>query len=139
MAGKTTTTILMLLALIALATGCSDDDPAAPVSVDTAPPALPTNFEAIYSEADGSVHLSWDANTVDTDLAGYLVDKHYNGETSALFASPISSPSCFDAAPGAGVTQYYVWAVDFAGNQSAVASATISVMGERTDDLPSID
>lgn len=128
MAGKTMIKILMLLALVALATGCSDDDPAAPATIDTAPPAVPTNLTADYAAGPGTVVLSWDANTVDADLAGYVVDKVYGGETIALVASPISVPTCQDANVGSGLTTYYVYAVDQSGNESAVAMATISLV-----------
>lgn len=127
MAGKTLIKILMLLALVAMATGCSDDDPAAPAAIDTAPPAVPTNLTADYS-GQGTVILNWDANTVDTDLAGYVVDKVYRGETLALVASPIAVPTWQDASVGTGVTTYRVYAVDLAGNESAVAVATVSLL-----------
>lgn len=128
MAGKTTIKIMMLLALIALATGCSDDDPAAPVAIDTAPPAVPTNLTADYDLGAGGVTLAWDANTVDADLAGYVVDKEYEGQVTALVATPIQVPTCSDPAPSGGVTTYYVYAVDLSGNESAVAMATISLV-----------
>ena len=89
MAGKTMIKILMLLALIALAGGCGSDDPAAPVSIDTAPPAVPTNLTANYVSANGGVILSWDANTVDADLAGYVIDKVRSGVTTPLVTTPI--------------------------------------------------
>jgi hypothetical protein len=127
MAGKTLIKILMLLALVAMAAGCSDDDPAAPAAIDTAPPAVPTNLTADYA-GQGTVILSWDPNTVDTDLAGYVVDKVYRGETVALVASPIAVPTWQDPAVGTGVTTYRVYSVDHAGNESAVAVATISLV-----------
>ena len=129
MAGKKMTVILVLMALVALGTGCSSDDPAAPVNVDTAPPAVPTNLTADWSMGGDGVTLTWDANTVDADLAGYVVDKAYRGETIALVSSPISMPMYQDDNVGSGVTVYYVYAVDLAGNESAVAMATISVVG----------
>jgi len=136
MAGKTMIKILMLLALIALASGCGSDDPAAPVSIDTAPPAVPTNLAADYIPGQGGVTLSWDANTVDADLAGYVVDKVHQGVTTALVATPIMVPTCQDPNPANGVTTYYVYAVDLAGNESAVAMATISLVGSHSDGDP---
>ena len=134
MAGKTMIKILMLLALIALASGCGSDDPAAPVSIDTAPPAVPTNLTANYVPVNGGVILSWDANTVDADLAGYVVDKVRSGVVTALVSTPIMVPTIQDANPGNGVTTYYVYAVDLAGNESAVAMATISLVGSHADE-----
>jgi len=139
MARKTMTTILMLIALVALATGCSSNDPAAPANIDTAPPAVPTNLTADWSATSNSVILTWDANTVDVDLAGYVVDKHYMDQTVALVSTPISVPMFQDNHVGGGITTYYVYAVDLAGNESAVAMATISVVsahqtGELTSD-----
>lgn len=128
MAGKKLISILMLLALVAMAAGCSDDDPAAPAAIDTAPPAVPTNLTADYVAGQGTVILSWDPNTVDADLAGYVVDKVYRGETVALVSSPIAVPTWQDAAVGSGVTTYYVYAVDRSGNESAVAMATVSLV-----------
>lgn len=133
MTGKTMIKILMLLALIALASGCGSDDPAAPVSIDTAPPAVPTNLAADYTPYDGGVILSWDANTVDADLAGYVVDKVRQGVTTALVATPIMVPTCQDPNPGSGMTTYYVYAVDLVGNESAVAMATVSLVGSHVD------
>jgi hypothetical protein len=127
MAGKTMIKILMLLALAALATGCSSDDPAAVASIDTAPPAVPTNLTADYSAGNRVVTLTWDPNTVDADLAGYVVDKVYRDQTTTLVANPISVPSWQDDAVGSGLTTYHVYAVDLVGNESAVATATISV------------
>ncbi len=136
MAGKTTIKIMVLLALFALATGCSDSNSASPVSVDTAPPAVPSNLEATFAPNAGAVNLTWDANTVDADLAGYLVDKTHNGQTSPLFASPIQSAYCADNAPDGGVTVYQVYSVDFSGNESAVATVTVSVMTGRGVEAP---
>ncbi len=66
---------------------------------------------------------------MDADLAGYVVDKDYRGETIALVSSPIAMPMYQDSNVGTGVTTYYVYAVDLAGNESAVAMATISLVG----------
>ena len=138
MAGKMTK-ILMLLALVALAgAGCSDDDPAAvPANTDTAPPAVPTNVTANYATSARTVTISWDANTIDRDLAGYVVDKDYQGTITPLVASPITALVCQDSDPRPGVTKYHVYAVDQAGNESAVATAMVQLdrthTGDRSD------
>jgi hypothetical protein len=138
MAGKMTK-ILMLLALVALVgAGCSDDDPAAvPANTDTAPPAVPTNVTANYAASARTVTISWDANTIDRDLVGYVVDKDYQGTITPLVASPITALACQDTNPQPGVTKYYVYAVDQAGNESAVATAMLQLdrthAGDRSD------
>lgn len=137
MAGKTTKT-LVLLALVALAgTGCSDDNPTATPQTDTAPPAVPTNVAADYALSNGNVTISWDPNTIDGDLAGYIVDKEYLGDITPLVATPSMNPYCQDNDPGHGTTWYHVYAVDRAGNASAIASTALNLYtahsGDRTD------
>jgi hypothetical protein len=137
MAGKTTK-ILVLLALVALAgAGCSDDNPTATPQNDTAPPAVPTNVAADYVLSNGTVTISWDPNTTDGDLAGYIVDKEYLGQITPLISTPTMNPYCQDANPGRGITLYHVYAVDRAGNASAVASTVLQIYsshsGDRTD------
>jgi len=74
---KTIVTLALITALSIVSIGCSDDatspvtvDPPA-VVVDTAPPAVPSNLATYYDA--GLVTLSWDANTTDSDLAGYIL------------------------------------------------------------------
>lgn len=116
---------LILMGLAALAfTGCSDDDPTAPARiVDNAPPAVPSNVTA---ELDaGSVTVAWDANTVDTDLAGYLVERENYGETTLLTQLPLTAATYADENPMGGANIYRVYAVDTSGNESAVATSLV--------------
>jgi hypothetical protein len=118
---------LVLITLVGLAfTGCSDNDsqPTAAV-IDTAPPALPSNVNLDYS--DGMATISWDVNTVDTDLAGYIVMRERNDVSVALVAAPAMIQSYTDPNPPVGTSQYHVYAVDTAGNESAVSTTYLTV------------
>jgi hypothetical protein len=124
MTAKTAAQTVSLIAALALATlpaGCSSDDvsPAAPapVAVDTAPPAVPTGLAA--ASADLVVKLSWDANTVDSDLVGYMVYERIRGRSHALVDEPLLENRFIVRHPPAEC-EYAVTAVDAAGNESAL-------------------
>jgi len=123
---------VILMSLVALA-GCSDDNPTViPTNVvDTAPPAAPANVDLAY---DGVAALvSWDANTVDADLAGFIVTRERYGVTETLVASPAQITSFEDPAPLAGSSSYHVYAVDTSGNESAVATVYLTVTLAKPD------
>lgn len=125
---------LLFVALAIFAVGCSDDSPVTPNNIDTAPPAVPSDLAADYSGTNATI--SWAANTVDQDLAGYLVTRENNGVTDTLVASPEMITSFADPAPRGGVNTYHVIAVDETGNQSAVASISLTILrGHETQDL----
>jgi fibronectin type 3 domain-containing protein len=92
--------------------------------VDRTPPGVPTGLSA--SAGDGSVDLSWSADT-DGDLAGYRVYRRIAGGTWA--AAAIATPTVnalHDVAVTNGTTyEYRVTAVDTNGNESS-ASVTAS-------------
>lgn len=118
---------LICITLVGFAfTGCSDDSatPAAP-AIDTAPPAVPANLDLAYDGA--AAVISWDNNTVDADLAGYIVVRERNGVSENLVASPALIHTYVDAAPLLGASMYHVYAVDAAGNQSAVSTTYLTV------------
>jgi hypothetical protein len=127
---------IMTLAIVALAifaVGCSDDDPVTPSSIDTAPPAVPSDLSADY--AGGQATISWAPNTVDPDLAGYTVTRTNRGATETLVEGAMIT-SYADPAPRTGTSTYHVSAVDRAGNRSAVASVTLDILrGHRTGEL----
>lgn len=135
MAGKITK-MLVLLALLALAgVGCSDDDQATnPTNPDTAPPVPPTNLTADYAPATGIVTIRWDANVLDRDLAGFVVDKEYLGEKITLVSTPNRAQVYQDTNVQPGVTKYYVYAVKTAGNASAPATVIVQVYRTHADD-----
>ncbi len=110
-----------MFALIAFATvafaGCiSDDNPMAPTLdpgpqvPDTAPPAAPTGLTVVSVVFD--VQLRWDANAVDTDLAGYHVSRTYGGETVELTMWPHPLTTFVDDGAGWGLKVYGPAALD---------------------------
>ena len=127
MASNKKIAILMLITLVSLAfTGCSDsnDNPAA-VIIDTAPPAVPAELDLDFS--DGYATISWAQNTVDADLAGYVVTRERYGVVEGLVASPAMINSYIDANPLSGSSQYHVYSVDTSGNASAVSTTYLTV------------
>ncbi len=127
---------LMIITLVGLAfAGCSDSDtsPAA-VAIDTAPPAVPTNLDVDYSS--GVATISWAANTVDADLAGYIVDREKNSVRESLVSTPALITAYVDNDPLIGASQYIIYAVDTSGNRSAVATINLEVsLGHQTGEL----
>ena len=127
---------IMLTAIVALAgAGCSDDSTVTPTTpVDTAPPAVPANLSADYTGS--SAVLNWDMSTVDTDLAGYIVVRERDGVADTLVSTPTMISSYEDTDPQTGTSVYHVYAVDHAGNRSAVAVVSLTItLGHQTADL----
>lgn len=127
---------LGMIALVSVAfMGCSDDSnptvtPTTPV--DTAPPAVPSDLAAAF---DGDVAvISWAANTTDSDLAGYLVQKsHYDDAIVTLVGVPTLVTSIQDDNVQAGLSTYHVLAVDQVGNESAFATIQVICSDGKTD------
>lgn len=127
---------LGMIVLVSVAfMGCSDDSnptatPATPV--DTAPPAVPSDLSADFN---GSVAvISWAANTTDSDLAGYLVQKsHYDDAVVTLVGVPSMVTSIQDDNVQAGLSEYHILAVDEAGNESAYATIQVVNSDGKTD------
>jgi len=118
---------LLIVAMVAVfGAGCSDDNPVTPSTIDTAPPAVPSNLTADYSKSIAVI--SWAQNTVDSDLAGFVVTRDNRGSTDELISTPTLMSSFNDIAPQPGVSTYHVSAVDLAGNRSAVASVTLTIV-----------
>ena len=120
---KVIVTLALIATLSLVSIGCSDSDdpvavPAAP-AIDTMPPSIPTGLEAAF--ADGQFELSWAANNVDADLAGYLVTRDHDGATATLVGSPALVQSIEDS-PLEGLNVYKIFSVDETGNESAYAS-----------------
>jgi len=113
-------TVLAAAALLGVLAG-GGSDPAAPAApagvVDTAPPAVPTNLTATV--ATNVVKLRWDPDTVDADLAGYLVYELMGEGSHLLTETPVPEARWVDHYPPAGPCRYAVSAVDAAGNESA--------------------
>jgi len=116
-----TAIIVGLGALLLGLGGCSGGDPVAPNPaadpVDTAPPAVPTNLAAAFS--DGTVKLSWDANTVDADLQGYRIYLLAFDVAQSLVDEPLARTWWAGPMPAVGACSFAVTAVDAQGNESA--------------------
>lgn len=131
MASKKMIAATLILGLVAVATGCSDSNNPIVAAPDTAPPALPSNLEVNFTS--GVAVVSWDANAVDADLAGYVVTRERLGETETLVATPTLMTSYQDSAPLVGSSSYHVFAVDTSGNESAVATVYLMVAVSHND------
>jgi pectin methylesterase-like acyl-CoA thioesterase len=99
---------------------------AAPVVADTTAPAAPTALTA--TAGDSKATLSWTA-PADKDVAGYNVYRSATGPATAastkVTGSTVSGTSYTDNGLVNGTSySYVVTAVDAAGNESAVSTAT---------------
>lgn len=131
MASKKMIATTLILGLMVVATGCSDSNNPVTAAPDTAPPSLPSNLEVAFE--GGIAVVSWAPNTVDGDLAGYVVTRERQGETQTLVATPTLMTSYEDATPLLGSSAYHVYAVDTSGNQSAVVTAYLVVTASHAD------
>ena len=88
---------------------------------DVFPPSTPTELQAVFSPQPepGFIDLIW-SPVSDTDLAGYRVYRHEEGEAPVLLnAKPASASSYRDMQVTAGKEYFYsVTAVDVRGNES---------------------
>ncbi len=121
---------IMLCTVAILATACSDSNPVDVNNViDTAPPATPYAVRSTVDNTTGAATITWGVNTVDSDLVGYVVSRDNDGDVVQLISTPILTQSVQDASPKMGANTYSVYAVDEAGNQSAVQHVTLTVAG----------
>ncbi len=126
MTGKTFKTLGALALIVLALTGCSSDsNNPSPTAVDTAPPAVPADVNG--QPYDGAVALSWAANTVDADLAGYNVYRVNGDRVAALTAAPQVQTSYTDVNPVPGTNTYRVTSVDMTGNESAYQTVEVEV------------
>jgi hypothetical protein len=133
MASKTLLSILALACLALTAAGCSSDD-SSPATVDTMPPAVPSNLDG---EAYlGTVTLSWAPNTTDADFAGFKVDRTCNDVTVHLISQPQNVTSVMDSNPLPGYNVYAVTAVDRNGHESAYATLSVMVQFQHSPGQP---
>jgi fibronectin type 3 domain-containing protein len=94
---------------------------------DTEAPSIPSGLDA--DVGDGSVQLSWTANT-EADLAGYTVYRSETGQAPVAIATVSNvSPVYSDTPESSGSYIYSVAAVDASGNESA-RSATVTAVVE---------
>jgi len=120
---------ILLAALLAVSTGCDDDDNDCVCSgPDVTAPAAPRGLYSITG--DGEVTLVWLANT-EPDLAGYDVwwSTAYDGEyqhITSLQPSGEYDEDYVDTGAHNGETYYYaVTAVDLAGNESELSRENV--------------
>ncbi len=126
---------IMLMTVAIMATGCSDSNPVnVDNAIDTAPPATPYAVRSTLDYTTGTAVITWAVDTVDTDLAGYVVSRENDGQVVDLVANPTMVYSVQDTDPQPGINIYHVYAVDQAGNQSAVQSATLTLASSHADD-----
>lgn len=127
MTGNKNFKIMIIVAMAAAAlVGCSSNSSTtAPPTVDTAPPAVPTNVDGQSYASD--VMITWAANTTDADLAGYKVYRVNDERVAELTASPQTSTEYVDTAPAMGSNTYRVTSVDVSGNESAYQSVSVTV------------
>jgi hypothetical protein len=123
----------MLIVIASMAfTGCSDDNPVTTmIPVDTASPAVPANLSVDYT--NNSAVVNWEMSTVDPDLAGYIVTRERYGVTETLVGTPALISSYEDMNPLTGSSLYHVYSVDRTGNESAVASVSLTIVREHQD------
>lgn len=125
--------LFAVVAIFAMAsfTGCGNDssNPASP-TIDTAPPAVPSGTSAWGQIGhSNAIHLSWDANVTDADLAGYVLYRAEspNAGYRMVAGDLVNGNSYTDTNVMPGGTYYYrVSARDASGNESGF-SQTISI------------
>lgn len=116
----------VLFLAIGLAAGCGSDDAHTSPVLDAVAPAMPLDLSA---SASGSrcVELSWSANSVDPDLAGYIVYRSIaaDGGYRPLNSQPLTTNAYTDPQVADGRTYWYaVTAVDVNENESAQSPRT---------------
>lgn len=109
----------------ALLLGCGEDDPAAPTTVDTAPPSGISGLN-IRMLSGGDVELRWDANT-ELNQAVYNVYRHVKSEQEiGKIATTIKMNHYIDRTTSPGpVYEYFVTAVNAQGQESVRVSIWI--------------
>ncbi len=116
---RSTIMTLMLFSLLAGCIGCGNG--ANPTSLaktyDTAPPAIPTGFQA--ASGPSVVKLSWLPNTADNDFLGYNIYRLVDGRSFLLNSQLLSDADFIDQKPWPTPVAYAVTATDIMGNESA--------------------
>ena len=101
---------------------------------DTTPPAVPTGL-AVTATGDGSVALSWNANT-EPDLSHYNLYRSENEAFGyALIAQPAANTWTDDTARNGRTYYYKVSASDTTGNESAACEPVSATL---VDEPPSL-
>ena len=120
---------VLVLSVLGVA-GCGNETAGTSPKLDTNPPAVPVELTVQTIPGQG-VGLSWAANTVDSDLSGYIAYRSESpyGGFRPLEPSPVTTNSLLDRSVRPGHTYWYqVAARDVNRNESArSASATVTV------------
>ncbi len=124
---KTLTLIVTALFALAALVGCSSDSTSPTgTTIDTAPPAVPSDLSG--QSWDGAVVLNWAPNTSDADFAGFRVYRVNGDRRATLVSTPMPQNWYVDQHPLVGVENVYeVTAVDLSGNESAYTTVTVAV------------
>jgi hypothetical protein len=125
---------LILLGFFAVSTpmyaGCGNETAGTSPKLDTNPPAVPVELTVQALPGQG-VSLSWAANTVDSDLSGYVAyrSESPHGGFCPLASGPVSTNSLLDRSARPGHSYWYqVAARDVNRNESArSASANVTI------------
>ena len=107
------------------------EGPYSATAADVVAPSAPTGVVAV--SANGSVTLSWDANT-EPDLSGYFVHRSdvAGGPYSLVNPLPQLENVFVDSEAGAGELHYVITAIDASDNESL---PSVEVMVESTIDI----
>lgn len=116
----------ILILGVALTAGCGNDEDQTSPFVDTVPPSIPLDVTASPSE-DGGVQLDWAANTIDPDLAGYVVYRSTSPQRGfqPITDRPVPTNVYVDRQARAGQNYWYsVSARDVHLNESSRSSSS---------------
>jgi hypothetical protein len=134
---------LMLLSAALMFSGCSSDEPSAPLSenpLDETPPLTPSGF-ALGQQGATKFALVWSQNS-EPDLSGYRVylyrpdPERAESYVCLTGAAPLSRTSTV-CAGDPGTTYYFrISAVDASGNESVWSQPYTFTFVGSSDDLP---
>ncbi len=118
--------VIVLLAI--LFTGCGNETAGTSPKLDTNPPAVPVELTAQLVPGEG-VSLSWAANTVDSDLRGYIAyrSESPHGGYSPLSSDPVTTNSLLDRSVRPGHSYWYQIAARDVNRNESARSASVAV------------
>jgi len=118
--------VIVLLAI--LFAGCGNETTGISPKLDTNPPAVPVELSARVVTGEG-VSLSWAANTVDSDLRGYIAyrSESPHGGFSPLSDQPVTTNSLLDRSVRPGHSYWYQIAARDVNRNESARSASVAV------------
>lgn len=131
MSGTSRTSLILLALLIAslgLATGCGSESGSTGPALDTVPPAIPLDISG-NAVTNSGISLNWAANTVDPDLAGYVVYRSQSANRSyvPLSHGPVATNSYVDTSAQPGNTYWYTIAARDLNRNESGQSAPVQI------------